>query len=337
MSGPPPRPQPVLATVPDERPAPPTGAPALAPRQLQELHDPGFNWLNVALAVGLLGAVLVSAQGTRVAPGEFFASGNVKAITRFLGGLFPPELSADFLAQIGALVLETLEISIVGTALAVVLGLPLGLLGMRARGEETSRAAVGTSAWLLRWTTYTAARLVMNLARAIPELVWALIFVVAVGLGPFPGVLALAAHSAGVLGKLYSELWESVDQRVVEATRATGAGELATLIFARIPLTVPVLLSYTMFRWECNMRAATVLGFVGAGGIGTQLAISMKLFRYNEVLTLILAILLLVTLVDLVGQVARARILDAPTVTARPAERQGVMGRALAWFGRADG
>jgi len=125
---------------------------------------------------------------------------------------------------------------------------------------------------------------------------------------------APAAHSTGILGKLYSELFESVDQRVVEAARATGAGELTVTTLARVPLALPVLLSYTLFRWECNMRAARVLGFVGAGGLGTQLAISMKLFRYNEVLTLIVAILLLVTLVDLVGQIARARALDAPSV-----------------------
>jgi phosphonate transport system permease protein len=303
------------------------------------VRGPGFNWLNLALALGLLAAFAVSAQQTRFNPGEFLAPSNLKASTRFITGLFPPELSAEFLATIGGLVLETLEISIVGTGLAVLVGLPLGLLGMRPRGEETTRAAVGTTAWLVRGALYLAARGAMNLARAVPELVWALVFVVAVGLGPFPGVLALAAHSAGVLGKLYSELWESVDQRVVEATRATGASELAVLLFARIPLTLPVLLSYTLFRWECNMRAATVLGFVGAGGIGTQLAISMKLFRYNEVLTLILAILLLVVLVDVVGQVARARLLDAPSFGAAAArqERRGAVGRALAWFGRADG
>jgi phosphonate transport system permease protein len=300
------------------------------------VRGPGFNWLNVVLAVGLLGAFAVSAQQTRFDLGQFFDPGNVKGISRFVGGLFPPELAPDFLRTIGGLVLETLEISIVGTGLAVVLALPLALFGMRARGEEMSLAAVGPAAWSLRWAAYAFARLVMNLARAIPELVWALIFVVAVGLGPFPGVLALAAHSAGVLGKLYSELFESVDQRLVEAARSTGAGELAVLLFTRVPLMLPVLLSYTLFRWECNMRAATVLGFVGAGGIGTQLAISMKLFRYNEVLTLILAILLLVTLVDIVGQIARARILDAPVVGAAPAEQRGVVGRALAFFGRGD-
>jgi phosphonate transport system permease protein len=288
------------------------------------------------LAVGLLGAFAVSAQQTHFSLLEPFEPSNVKAVTRFVGGLFPPELSLDFLQTIGGLILETLEISVVGTGVAVVLGLPLGLLGMRLRGEETTRAAVGPLAWALRWTVFALARLLMNLARAVPELVWALIFVVTVGLGPFAGVLALAAHSAGVLGKLYSELWESVDQRLVEAARGTGASELAVLIFTRIPLTLPVLLSYTMFRWECNMRAATVLGFVGAGGIGTQLAISMKLFRYNEVLTLILAILVLVTLVDVVGQIARARVLDSPA--AGPAgERRGVVGRALALFARAEG
>ena len=114
------------------------------------------------------------------------------------------------------------------------------------------------------------------------------------------------------------------------------------LLFTRIPLTVPVLLSYTLFRWECNMRAATVLGFVGAGGIGTQLAISMKLFRYNEVLTLVIAILLLVTLIDIVGQVARARVLDVPLLDAAAehepdaAPRRGMVSRALALFSRAD-
>src|SRR5712692_6674713 len=314
---------------------------ARAPR-VEDVRGPGFNWLNVVLVLGLLAIFLFSAQQTHVSPLEFFDPSTSKAVSRFVSGLFPPELSPDFLRTIGGLVVETVEISIVGTGLALVLALPLGLLGMRLRGEESTLAAVGPVAWGVRWVVYSVARVIMNLARAIPELVWALVFVVAVGLGPFAGVLALAAHSAGVLGKLYSELFESVDQRVVEAARSTGASELAVLLFTRIPLTLPVLLSYTLFRWECNMRAATVLGFVGAGGINTQLAISMKLFRYNEVLTLILVILLLVTLVDIVGQVARARMLDAPALDAAAeqdpdaAPRRGLVSRALALFSRAD-
>jgi phosphonate transport system permease protein len=280
----------------------------------EEVRGPGFNWLNAMLILLLAGLFGWSTQQTRFSLLEPFGPENSRSVARFVSGLFPPELDAAFLRTVGGLLLETIQISIVGTCLAVVLGLPLGLLAMRQRGEEHSRQALGTSAWTLRWLGYGLARSVLNLARAIPELVWALIFVVAVGLGPFPGVLALAAHSTGILGKLYSELFESVDQRVVEATRATGSGELAVTALARVPLALPVLLSYTLFRWECNMRAATVLGFVGAGGLGTQLAISMKLFRYNEVLTLVGAILLLVTIVDLVGQVARARVLDAPAV-----------------------
>jgi phosphonate transport system permease protein len=280
----------------------------------EDVRGPGFNWLNALLFVALIGLFGLSAHQTRFSLLEPFTPENSKSVARFVGGLFPPELDPTFLRTIGGLLLETIEISIIGTGLAVVLGFPLGILAMRQRGEEVSRRALGTPAWALRWLTYALARLVLNGARAIPELVWALIFVVAVGLGPFPGVLALAAHSTGILGKLYAELFESVDQRVVEATRATGVGELTVTALARVPLALPVLLSYTLFRWECNMRAATVLGFVGAGGLGTQLAISMKLFRYNEVLTLVIAIMLLVTIVDLVGQIARARVLDAPAV-----------------------
>ncbi|MBI4491440.1 MAG: phosphonate ABC transporter, permease protein PhnE [Chloroflexi bacterium] len=290
--------------------------PTEAPRPLafEDVRGPGFNWLNALLALALVGLFGLSAQQTHFSLLEPFTPENTKSVARFVGGLFPPELDPAFLRTSGVLVLETIEISVVGTALAIALGFPLGLLAMRQRGEEVSRAALGTPAWALRWLVYGLARAALNLARSIPELVWALIFVVAVGLGPFPGVLALAAHSAGVLGKLYSELLESVDQRVVEAARATGASDLGVVLFARLPLALPVLLSYTLFRWECNMRAATVLGFVGAGGLGTQLAISMKLFRYNEVLTLVVAILLLVTLVDLVGQLARARVLDGACV-----------------------
>jgi phosphonate transport system permease protein len=236
------------------------------------------------------------------------------------------------------LILETVFISIAGTTLAFVMAVPLALAALRIRGEEASRGALGTPLWLLRWAVFGVARLVLNFARAIPELVWALVFVVAVGLGPFPGVLALAVHSAGILGKLYAELLESVDQRIVEVARVTGAGETAVTLLTRVPLALPVLLSYTLFRWECNMRAATVLGFVGAGGIGTQLSISMKLFRYDEVLTLALAILVLVTLVDVVSSIVRARILDAPSIdVCAPTQRSGLLDRATAFFGRADG
>lgn len=306
--------------------------------RFEDVRGPGFSPLNVLLALLLGGVIAVSFQQSRVSIFEPFDPRNVRGITRFVSGLFPPALAPDFLGSIGGLLMETVWISIAGTTLAFLLAVPLAFGAMRLRGEESSRASLGTVGWLGGWLGYGLSRTVLNVARAIPELVWALIFVVAVGLGPFAGVLALAAHSAGILGKLYAELLESVDQRVVEAVRATGAGEGAVTLLVRIPMALPVLLSYTLFRWECNMRAATVLGFVGAGGIGTQLTISMKLFQYNEVLTLAIAILLLVTLVDVVGGIARARVLDAPTIAAcEPSQRRGVVQRVAAFFGRGDG
>lgn len=274
------------------------------------MRDKGYiNWL---VAFFILATVIYSGQQTHFSPGAFLDSGNGKNISRFMSGLWPPEMSAGFLKSTGHLILETIEISIVGTALALIFAFPLALFATRLRGEEFARQSVGIIPWSLRWLAYYIARTLLNLFRGIPELMWALIFVVAVGLGPFPGVLALAAHSTGVLGKLYAEIIESTDQRLVEMGRATGAGQLAVLFFVHIPMNLPVLLSYTLFRWECNMRAATVLGFVGAGGIGTQLMISMKLFAYPEVMTLIFEIFALVVLVDLAGQFIRARILDAP-------------------------
>lgn len=267
--------------------------------------------VNLLLLGVVVVSILWSAQGTNFSFTAPFEPSNLKSVTRFVNGAFPPALAPDFLLTTLRLLVETVQISIIGTALSIVLAMPLSYFAMRRSGEEFSPAIAGRRNWTLRWVTYSCSRTILNALRAVPELVWALIFVVAVGLGPFPGVLALAAHSTGILGKLYAELFESTDPRAVEAGRATGASELAVLLLVRVPLTLPVLLSYTLFRWECNMRAATVLGFVGAGGIGTQLVISMKLFQYDEVLTLALVLLGLVMLVDSVGQVMRTRLLES--------------------------
>lgn len=269
------------------------------------------SWLNFALALILLTAIVVSGIDAKFTPSAFLEPSNIKAMSRFASGLWPPEANSGFLMAIGKLLIETVEISLVSTALAIVFAFPLAILATRPRGEENSRPVAGTPAWLMRWACFHVARAVLALLRGIPELMWALLFVVAVGLGPFPGVLALAAHSIGILGKLYAEMWESVDLRLVEMARVTGASELQTLAFVRMPVTLPVFLSYTLFRWECNIRSATVLGFVGAGGIGTQLMISMKLFMYQEVATLIAAIFFLVIFVELAGQYLRTRILDS--------------------------
>lgn len=285
----------------------------------RSLASPRLPWANLAIAGLVAGVIGWSAIGTNFSPATLLEANNVKSLARFVGGLFPPETSPEFLRNLARLVVETMQISVLGTFLAIVLGFVLAIVALRQRGEDVSRTSVGTGLWALRWALYYFSRTILNLLRAVPELVWALIFVVAVGLGPFPGVLALAAHSTGVLGKLYAELFESVDQRLVEAGRSTGASNLAVLLFVRLPATLPVLLSYTFFRWECNMRAATLLGFVGAGGIGSQLVISMKLYQYQEVMTLTIAILALVILVDIVGQIMRTRILDPRASACTPA------------------
>lgn len=251
-----------------------------------------------------------SAKATNFDPSLFLDPKNLSGTGKFISGLWPPDTSPEFLADILQLVLETIQISIVGTILAVLAAIPLAIFATRVRGEEFSRRSRGTLPWLLRWVAYYVARMILNVFRGIPELIWALIFIVTVGLGPFPGVLALAAHSTGILGKLYSEMLESVDQNMVESARSMGISELSLLFFVKIPASLPVLLSYTLFRWECNMRAATILGFVGAGGIGTQLTLSMQLFNYSEVSTLIIVILALVVLIDLAGQYIRTKLLD---------------------------
>ena len=276
------------------------------------MHNAKWQWKSSLITFLLLLGVVISGLDTRFSPQAFLEPSTLQAMNRFAGGLWPPEVEQKFLFSIGKLLLETVEISLVATTLAIVLALPLSVAAMKPRGEEFSRKVIGCPTWVMRWMIYYLSRSILALFRGVPELMWALLFVVAVGLGPFPGVLALTAHSIGILGKLYAEIFESVDWRLVEMARVTGASELQILGFVRFPVTLPVFLSYTLFRWECNMRSATVLGFVGAGGIGTQLMISMKLYMYQEVATLVLAIFSLVIVVELIGQYLRTYILDQP-------------------------
>ena len=295
----------------------------------------GPTGLIILLVAGIL---IGGALGTQTDVGVFFTPEATKGFVRLANGLWPPTTAADFLLRTVALMWQTLQISLAATALAWVLAVPLGLASTRLRGEEQSWTALGPRLWFGKWTIYYIARFITNICRAVPELIWALVFVAMVGLGPFAGVLALAVHSAGVLGKLYAEILESVDQRIVEAVRSTGAHESQVTAWARVPVTLPVLLSYTLFRWECNMRAATVVGFVGAGGIGTAITISYKLFRYDELATLIIAILVLITIVDVASQVIRTRILDSSSGVSCNSilDRVKGVGRRVGFLSRAD-
>jgi phosphonate transport system permease protein len=183
---------------------------------------------------------------------------------------------------------------------------PLAALGT----QEPPTVGASRGDRFLRAVLYHLSRLVLNVFRSVPDILWALVFVVALGLGPFPGTLALAVHSAGILGKLYSEALEAAPARPVEALRATGASALQTFLFGRLPQTMSGFTSLTLYQWECNIRSAAILGFVGAGGIGQQILISMNLFNYPKVATLVGATMIVVLLVDRFSAAVRQRLIS---------------------------
>lgn len=253
---------------------------------------------------------------------ELFSAAPARSLARFAAASFPPELDPAFLGRLAPAVLETLAISVLGTALAAGAGLllayPAASRGHLAAGGPAlppARRALGAA---IAW----GARGILNLARTLPELVWALLVIFAVGLGPFAGALALAVHTTGVLGRLYAEALEEVPAAPVAALRAAGAGHAGATLLAVLPQAFPQLASYTLYRWEVNIRASAVLGVVGAGGIGSLLHVSLSLFHERRTLTLLLVIVALVTAVDLASGALRRRILEggAPGARARGAD-----------------
>lgn len=193
----------------------------------------------------------------------------------------------------GTPLLETLAMSVGGTALAVVAALPLGALSARNLNRQR---AVGTGA-----------RLLLNLLRSIPELVWGILFVAAVGFGPLPGVLALGVHSTGMLGKFFSETFEHVAQGPGDALRSQGVSSLGVLRFAVLPQVLPRLVDVSVYRWEHNLRSATTVGMVGAGGLGLEIITAFQVFEYREASALLLLLLGLVTTISALGAVIRSR------------------------------
>jgi phosphonate transport system permease protein len=231
----------------------------------------------------------------------------------FLADGFPPALSPEFLLFLVRPALETVQISLLGTAVALLLGLPLGVLAtasMAHAGPLHELDLFGRPGRrLLRFLPYGASRALLSLFRSVPELVWALVFVRATGLGPFPGVLAIGVAYGGVLGKVYSEIFEAVDPRPLEALQSTGASRWRVFWYGMVPQAFPHLVSYTLYRWECAIRASAILGFVGAGGIGQQIEISMRMFNFGEVITLIGILVVMVAATDALSLRLRRRML----------------------------
>jgi phosphonate transport system permease protein len=188
--------------------------------------------------------------------------------------------------------LETLAMSLLGTIIAVILGLAIAL--------PASKTHEGDKAYFRGFS-----RLLLNALRSIPELVWAALLLIAAGLGPFAGTLALGLHTAGVLGRLFAESIENAPPNTAFALRTRGVGEVRIFLYATLPQIIPQLMSYTLYRWENNIRAAAVLGVVGGGGLGQMLAFHMGLFQMNKTSTILIAMLILVAIVDALSYISR--------------------------------
>lgn len=245
-----------------------------------------------AIIVVVIGIVLYwTAVDTNISASDVVLG--IPAIADYIGRMYPPDW--EIAPSLVEPTIETVEIAIWGTLLGIILALPLGLMGARNISPNV--------------VIYGTARFILNSLRGVSELVFALIFVSAVGLGPFPGVLALALHNAGMLGKFYAEAIEAIDPGPMEALQATGANWIQTIVYAIIPQITPHFITYNMYRFEVSIRAATILGFVGAGGIGFHLLTSIRLFDYRETAVVLIIIILLVVIADTLGAWLRARII----------------------------
>lgn len=243
---------------------------------------PPRDWSAVLLAAALAALVLASFISLPIPWAAFLTAEALGSMAEFLAGFAPPELATPFLLKTFWATTETLSMSALGTLLAVAGGLALALPAA-GRFGRAPRALV---------------RLLLNVLRSIPELVWASIMLIATGLGPFGGTLALALHTAGVLGRLFADALENVAPQPEQALRGNGAAPMAAFLYATLPQALPQMLSYTLYRWENNIRAAAILGVVGAGGLGQMLKYHLSLFQMQQAATVILAMLLLVALVD---------------------------------------
>ncbi|MGB0553626.1 MAG: phosphonate ABC transporter, permease protein PhnE [Alphaproteobacteria bacterium] len=248
-------------------------------------------WRRSGIQVGLVFlAVLFCAWLTDLLDVQRMSDG-IPAIGTLLTEMFPPDFT-EVQSWVRPMI-DTIAMSIAGTALSIVLSLPLGVLAARNTTPNP--------------TVYRIARGFLNIFRSIPELIMGIVFVAAVGFGALPGVLALGLHSIGMVGKFFSEAVEHSHEAPVEAARAAGANQIQVITHGILPQVMPQFADVAMYRWEYNFRASTVMGMVGAGGIGLELMASLRLMQYNECFAILLIILVMVTIVDALSAVLRKR------------------------------
>lgn len=258
--------------------------------RVDRLNPPsrGQTWPLAVLAL-FVAACFASLQGEW---STLFSLESAARMADLFAGFVPPAADTPFLRKVAFGTLETMAISWTGTVLAAAAGLLLAIpaAGLWGRGAQLTT------------------RFLLNALRSVPELVWASLLVIAAGLGPFPGSLALALHTTGVLGRLFAEALENAPGEPASALRRNGATAVTAFAYATLPQVLPQLLSYTLYRWENNIRAAAILGVAGAGGLGQLLFYHLGLFQFRESGTVILAMLAIVGLVDWASTFMRERL-----------------------------
>jgi len=257
-------------------------------------------WLLAALL--LLWPLL---HATEFRPATLFEPQSLTVTARFLADFLPPRLDAEFLRQLAWDSWRTVAMATAGLVLALGLALPLALIAVASLSVSALRG--GRMARLSAFVRQLA-RWIAIVLRSIPELVWALVFVRVVGLGPTAGVLAIALTYGGMLGKVYADILESSDREPAQALLRNGSGRLQAFFYALLPASSAELASYTVYRWECAIRSSVVLGFVGAGGLGQSMDSSMKMFNGGEVASMLLVFMGLVALADRISQWLRERL-----------------------------
>jgi len=258
-------------------------------REMLAQEQPRITPLRILFLVVAIAVLMYSAEVSDIRPGELLSGGSTMG--EYASRYFPPDFTdwRFYLADI----IETVAMGIWGTLLAAVVAVPLSIFA----SENLCPV------WVVQPT-----RRVMDAMRAINEIVFALMFVVAVGLGPFAGVLAIFVHTTGTLGKLFSEAVENIEIGPIEGVRASGASKFQEILFGVVPQVMPLWISYTLYRFEANVRSATVLGIVGAGGIGVSLYQSFRSFKYPKVCAILLILIVVVGLLDVLSARLRRRV-----------------------------
>jgi len=273
--------------------------------QTQDIPNRDPAWLGrvfwLSTAIVLLWPLMVA---TEFKPWLLFDAQSRKSTWQFLKDFFPPVVNQEFLVLVGKETWRTVATATAGMTLALLLAIPLTLLSTSALSISALSGRMAPLPFVFRQVI----RFTLILLRSVPELVWALVFVRVVGLGPTAGVLAIALTYGGMLGKVYAEILESGESHASATLMRNGSGRMQAFFYALLPQNAAEITSYTVYRWECAIRSSVVLGFVGAGGLGQQMDNSMKMFNGGEVATMLIVFILLVAFADRVSSWLRKEI-----------------------------